>query len=395
MDADSTHYKNPADKPVYLQTNLQIIFGVTLMSVLGVSSITPAFPSIVQELNISAKSIGLLITAFTLPGVLLTPILGVLADRFGRKVILVPAMFLFALAGGACGFVRDFHLLLLLRFVQGIGGASLGSLNVTIIGDLYSDRRRAAAMGYNASVLSVGTASYPAIGGALALLGWYYPFFLPFLAFPLGLIVLFGLNNPEPKNEQKMGEYLSKAWQSIRQSQVIVLFIASIITFIILYGPFLTYFPILAGHDFHASSLVIGLLMSSMSLSTAITSSQLGKLTRRYSKRTLLQAAFAFYGVGLLIMPLIPNIWLFLIPTLIFGIGHGINIPSIQTLLAELAPLEYRAAFMSLNGMVPRLGQTLGPVIMVPIFVGWGIGGVYSTGAGLAVLMISLLVVLK
>jgi len=395
MTADSTQHQNSADKPIYFHKNLQIIFGVTLMSVLGVSSITPAFPTIVQELNISAQSIGLLITAFTLPGVLLTPILGVLADRFGRKIILVPALFLFALAGGACGFVRDFHLLLLLRLIQGIGGASLGSLNVTIIGDIYSDHRRATAMGYNASVLSIGTASYPAIGGALALLGWYYPFFLPFLALPLGLVVLFGLNNPEPKNEQKMGEYLREAWQSIKQNQVIVLFIASIITFIILYGPFLTYFPILTGHEFHASSLVIGLLMSAMSLSTAITSSQLGKLTRRYSKRTLLRAAFACYGVGLLIMPFIPNLWLFLIPTIIFGIGHGMNIPSIQTLLAELAPLEYRAAFMSLNGMVLRLGQTLGPVIMVPIFAGWGITGVFWTGTGLTVVMIFLLRALK
>lgn len=382
-------------KPIYLDANLQIIFGVTLMAVLGVSSITPAFPKIVQELNISALAIGLLITVFTFPGVLLTPVLGVLADRSGRKRILVPSLMLFGIAGGACAFARNFNLLLIFRFFQGIGAASLGSLNVTIIGDLYSGNERTTAMGYNASILSAGTASYPAIGGALAMLGWYYPFILPFTAIPLGLLVLFSLKNPEPENDQIFKEYLSNAWQSIKNRQVVVLFIASVITFIILYGSYLTYFPILIGHSFSASPFIIGLIMSSMSLTTAFTSLQLGKLAKAYSKKTLLKAAFVLYALALVIIPFIPKLWLLLIPTVIFGIAHGMNIPSIQTLLAGLAPIEYRAAFMSINGMVLRFGQTLGPVFMGTIFAIWGIDGAFHAGAGFSIAMFILLVVMR
>jgi MFS transporter, ACDE family, multidrug resistance protein len=47
------------------------------MAVLGVSSVIPAFPTIVRELNVSSGQVGLLITVFTLPGILLTPVLGV------------------------------------------------------------------------------------------------------------------------------------------------------------------------------------------------------------------------------------------------------------------------------------------------------------------------------
>jgi len=168
---------------LYFNKNLQVIFSITLTAVLGVASITPAFPRMERDLHISAQDIGLLITVFTLPGVILTPILGVLADRIGRKKILIPALLLFGVAGTSCFFARDFQLLLVFRFLQGIGAASLGSLNVTIIGDLFEGHDRAAAMGYNASVLSIGTASYPAIGGALATIGWYYPFLLPALIY--------------------------------------------------------------------------------------------------------------------------------------------------------------------------------------------------------------------
>ncbi len=382
-------------KALYYETNLQIIFGVTLMAVLGVSSITPAFPKIVEKLNISHQSIGMLITVFTLPGVLLTPVLGVLADRFGRKRILIPSLVLFGIAGGMCAFVRDFDFLLGLRFIQGIGAASLGSLNVTIIGDLYSRNKRTAAMGYNASVLSVGTASYPAIGGLLATLGWYYPFAIPFIAVPLGLLVLFLLKNPEPKNEQRFKEYLNSAWKSLKNSRVVVLLILSALTFIILYGSYLTYFPLLVGHSFQASPFVIGMIMSLMSLATAIVSSQLGKLAKVYSKKTLIKMAFVLYALGLVLFPLVPVLWLLTIPIIFFGVGHGMNIPSIQTLLAELAPIEYRAAFMSVNGMVLRIGQTLGPVFMGLLFAVWGIDGVFYAGAAFSVLSFLLLLTVK
>jgi len=374
-----------SQKKIYRDTNLQIIFAVTLMAVLGVSSITPAFPMITQELKISPQAVGLLITVFTFPGVLLTPFLGILADRLGRKKILVPSLMLFGIAGGACAFARDFNLLLALRLFQGVGASSLGSLNVTIISDLYSGEERITAIGYNASVLSLGAASYPAIGGALAMIGWHYPFFLSIVAIPVGFLVLFSLENREPKNEQHFREYLKNAWQSIKNRRIVGLFVASTLTFIILYGSYLTYLPFLIKHSFGASTLVIGLIMASMSLTTALTSSQLGKLSKVCSKRTILKSAFILYALALVIFPLVPTIWALLLPTTIFGIAQGVNIPSIQTILAGLVPMEHRAAFMSVNGMVLRLGQTLGPLLMGIIFALWGMASVFYAGAGFSI----------
>ena len=192
-------------KPIFFDPNLQIVFGVTLIAVMGVASIAPAFPKIMQDLHISAIGVGLLITVFTLPGIFLAPVLGVLADRYGRKKILVPALILFGLAGGGCALARNFSFLLVLRFIQGIGAASLGSLNATIIGDLFQGQARTKAMGYNASILSIGTAGYPAIGGALATFGWNFPFLLPLLAVPLGFVVLLGWRAPtEPVGRSQL-----------------------------------------------------------------------------------------------------------------------------------------------------------------------------------------------
>jgi ACDE family multidrug resistance protein len=374
-------------RPCYLDANLRIIFGITLTAVMGISIFVPAFPKMVSELNISPYSVGLLISAYTLPGIVLTPILGFLADRFGRKRIIFPTLVLFGLAGGACAFVRDFNLLLALRFLQGLGATSLIPLGVTIICDIYSGDERAEAVGYNAGFVNIGHASFPFIGGAIAMLGWEYPFLLYLVAIPVGLLVMHYLKNPEPKNEQGLKEYMGRAWQGVKDRSVLGIFMASTITFVVIYGGYQTYLPILVGSSFGASSLVIGLVISCMFLIAAATSSQLGKLTRGFEIKKLLAASFILYGFGLFIIPFISNIWLLLIPTLILGIAHGVNIPVRHSLLARFAPVENRAAFLSINEVFLLLGLTSGPLLMGLIFSAWGMSSVFYAGAGLSVAM--------
>jgi MFS transporter, ACDE family, multidrug resistance protein len=92
------------------------------------------------------------------------------------------------------------------------------------------------------------------------------------------------------------------------------------------------------------------------------------------------------YFIVSLIIPHVNHLYLFLLPILIFGSAQALNIPSLQTSLANLAPDNQRGVFMSLNGTVLRIGQTLGPLI---IGIGYSIGemdGVYYLSALVALL---------
>lgn len=102
-------------RSVYKDHNLHVLWGVTLMAVLGVSSVTPAFPTIVRALGVSSGQVELLITVFTLPGIVMTPVLSVLSDRYGRKKILAPALILFGLAAAGLALLAFF---LVLAFVR-------------------------------------------------------------------------------------------------------------------------------------------------------------------------------------------------------------------------------------------------------------------------------------
>jgi len=373
---------------VLRETNLHLIFGVTLMVVMGVATISPAFPVIIRELGVTEREVGLLISCFTLPGVLFAPVVGIMADRVGRKKILVAALFLFGAAGGGCAFAGDFKLMLVLRFLQGIGATSMGTLNVTILGDLYTGKRRTAVLGYNVGVLSLGTALYPALGGGLAMLGWRYPFMLPLAALPLGVLVMVHLRNPEPDGGAGFASYIGRVAGSLGRKQALGLFTLGVVSFFILYGSYMTYFPILLDGTFGVSSFTIGLIMSTTSLATASSSALVGRFVRGVPEKRMLVLGFSLYAVSMFMFPLAASLRGFIVPTVIFGAGMGLTIPCIQSLLVDMAPLGHRAAFLSVNSLMLRLGQTLGPVLMGSVFLAGGIGTVFLSGALLAVLMI-------
>ncbi|MFX0079026.1 MAG: MFS transporter [Candidatus Hermodarchaeota archaeon] len=390
------------NESVAVSANLLIIFGTTLIAVLGVASITPAFPRMSIELGIPPEMIGLVIIVFTIPGILFTPFLGVAADRFGRRPVLAPALLLFGVAGFACVFseslsfvlgISPFLVLLVFRFFQGIGAAALGSLNVTTIGDLYKRQQRTQVMGYNVSVQSSGTAIYPAIGGFLALFGWFYPFYLPLIAIPVGLAALFKLEVPGPDENLSLGQYFTQIGTILRNRQVAGLFIVGTTVFIMLYGAIITYLPFLIITSFFVNSFIAGLVISLISIASAIVAPFASRLAHKHSMKYILLAAFPFMALGLFLIPFAPTLFLVLIPVIFFGIGMGFAMPTVQILLVRLAPMNCRAALMSLNGLVLRLGQTLGPLIMAMVLGIWALPSVYWLAALFALVLIPIILV--
>lgn len=371
-------------QPLYKDQRLHIIFGVSLIAFMGIPSITPAFPRIVQDLRVSPQNVGLLITAFTLPNTLFSPILGVLADRLGRKVILISSLMVFSFAGIACALATNFNFLLVMRFLQGTGASSLIFLNLTLIGDFYSDDERIAAMGYNAAAISAGTASYPLIGGALAVLGWNYPFLLTGLGIPMGVWVWKSLESAKPRASRNMATYLQQALRSIRGRQFVGLFVGVITTFILLCGTCMTYLPLLIQRQLNVSTFTVGLLLSVLFATVTLVSSQFSRLVRICSQILLVQLSFLLYAAALAMMPWSQDMGTFLIPVVIYGIALGIGLPSIQSLLTELTPPECRAAVMSLNGAVLGLGQALGPILLGLVYRLWKLEYVFFAGAAFA-----------
>jgi predicted MFS family arabinose efflux permease len=246
-------------------------------------------------------------------------------------------------------------------------------------------------MGYSTMVLSVGTAMFPLAGGLLGDLGWRYPFFMSLSAIPLALLVQLYLHNPEPQGTEGFRAYVRATLSALLTAKAIAILLLTFLTSLILFGPFVTYLPVVLGRKFHVSSATIGFVVSTASIFTFLASSQVGRLSARGGMRvSILRAAFLLYLSAMLIVPLEWELWMFLIPVALFGAGMGLNTPIRVSLLGELAPMRNRASIMSVNNMSLRTGQTVSPVAMGVVAAGLGLDAVYLVGACLALMMLLL-----
>jgi MFS transporter, ACDE family, multidrug resistance protein len=105
-----------------------VILSITLTGILANVLVTPVAPDIAKDFGVGATGVGLVLGSATAPGILLAPIIGVLADRYGRRSVVVPCLTVFGIAGGLAAFAPTFPILLALRFLQGCGAAGLINL---------------------------------------------------------------------------------------------------------------------------------------------------------------------------------------------------------------------------------------------------------------------------
>ena len=381
--------RSSADRTPLNRAALRLVFGITLMVTMGISSILPVLPQMAHAFGIPVEGSWRIIAAFALPGLVFIPFVGVLADRYGRKRVLVPALVLFALGGVACMVAQSYAELLFWRIVQGAGSAPLGLLYNTIIADTWEGEDRVRAMSANAMVLGLGTAASPALGGALGMLHWKLPFVLPLCA--LG-VALMAARTPlkNPGAETGLREYFRATLSCIGERRTLALLGMTLLTFIMLSGPIITCFPMLAELAFKASPLESGCIIAAASLAAGLAAWTLPRLYRRFSTRALLLAAMALYAVAFAAISLTPSLWLLVVPIAVYGFAQGLNIPLVSTLLTGQAPDAQRASLMAANAILLRLGQNIGPSVFGTLAALYGPGTAIALGGVVALAMAAL-----
>lgn len=354
-----------------------IIFGITLIVVLGVAGLTPVLPLIKETFDVTEQQIGLFIAFFNIPAIFLTPIFGILADRYGRKKFLVPLLFLCAISGVLSGFTNDFNVLLFLRLLNGVGAAALGALNITLIGDLFNGEERLKVISYNEIAANLGFALFPVFVGLLALLSWRFPFFLFILAVPIAIFTLIYLEDSKHEKTESFKGYFSELFRTLKDFKILLIYLAGFSTFFFFSGAYSTYFPFLLENNFGFTPLITGFLMMIVSFSAAVTSSQIVKLNKRFTGKWLLTLSYLFFGFALLSMMLSKNVIGLIISLILYGIGHGINLPSLHLLTIDLTNQKSRGAAISFREVCFKISGSISPIMMGWLYSVSGLNLIY------------------
>ncbi|WP_152054089.1 MDR family MFS transporter [Tautonia marina] len=193
MSADVEGEAEPSPSSGEAQFPNRRIITVALMLAMAVAAmeqtvVSPAMPTIIAKFN-GVEIYALVFSAYLLASTITTPLYGKLADRLGRKRVLLFGLGVFALGSMLSGLSRSMPELIAMRTLQGIGAGAVAPIVITLLGDLYSLEERARVQGLFSAVWGISSIAGPALGGVLTdHLSWRWVFFV---SVPFGLISMF------------------------------------------------------------------------------------------------------------------------------------------------------------------------------------------------------------
>ena len=138
-----------------------------VMMVLDVMIVSVALPSLQRELHLSPAGLEWVVSAYALALAALIPTGGALGDHFGRKRVFMSGVALFMLASVGCALSVSGGMLIGFRVIQGIGGAVMSSLTLSLITEVYPPEARTGPIGLWAAVSGLAVAGGSVIGGLL------------------------------------------------------------------------------------------------------------------------------------------------------------------------------------------------------------------------------------
>jgi EmrB/QacA subfamily drug resistance transporter len=184
-----SHYRNrriEMERPRTLWTF--VITSLALfMVVLDNLVVSTALPVIRTDLNASLEELEWTVNAYTLTFAVLLLTGAALGDRFGRRRVFVAGLTLFTVASAAAALAPTADALIFARAIQGIGGAIVTPLTLTILSDAFPRERRGLAIGAWSGIAGLAVASGPLVGGAVVDgISWQWIFWLNV---PIGILL--------------------------------------------------------------------------------------------------------------------------------------------------------------------------------------------------------------
>jgi MFS family permease len=183
---------------LYPRTALVVLTALNLLNYIDRSVLFAVQPLVQVEFHRSDADFGLLTSAFFLFYMFAAPLMGPLADRYSRRLIIVMGAFLWSGATLLTAATHSFQTLLIRHTLVGIGEASFVTISPTLVADLFPEQKRGRILGVFYLAIPVGTALGYIIGGNLGpRFGWRSPFYVASIpGFVLALLLLF---IPEPE----------------------------------------------------------------------------------------------------------------------------------------------------------------------------------------------------
>lgn len=379
-------------KEISWKDNLRIAWFGCFLTGASISLVVPFMPIFVEQLGIEGDQVafysGLAISVSAISAAFVSPVWGILADKYGRKPMMIRAGLAMTITMGGLAFVPNVFWLLFLRFLNGVFTGFVPNATALIASQVPKDRS-GYALGTLSTGVVAGTLTGPFVGGFIAeIFGIRNVFLLvgSFLFLAAILTILFIKENFQPVPKEKALP-TKELFTSVKYPYLLFnLFATSFVIQVAAQsvGPILALYIRDLGQKENLL-FVSGLIVSSMGLSSMMSSGVMGRLGDKVGNHRLLIVAQAYSALIYLLCanastPLELGIYRFL-----FGLGTGALVPGINALLSRMTPKAGISRVFAFNQVFFYLGGVIGPLAGSVVAEQFGYHSVfYATAACVA-----------
>jgi DHA1 family multidrug resistance protein-like MFS transporter len=353
--------------------------------------ILPFLPLYLREIGVTPDSAvifwsGALVTSTGISLAIFSPIWGALADRHGRKVMVLRSLLVGGVIIALMGLVQNVGQFLVLRILQGVFTGTIAA-STALVASIVPRDRMAASMGQLQTSVYVGIAAGPVLGGLIAqAVGIRGTFFVAgAMLFASGLLVWqFVHEHYTPPSTMKRPGFFETLGIGLRSRTLmplmVTLFLVQLSTAIV--------FPILPLYVEHLSSatdpvkLYAGLAYGATAVFSALAAVSYSRLVDRNGYRRIL--IYACFGAALFYLPqaFAQNIGQFLLLRAGLGIFFGVLIPAANAIVALVTPPEFRGSAYGLTSSATAVGNAIGPLLGSTLAASFGYPSVFLATAG-------------
>ena len=347
----------------------RILVAATFIDRLGGGLIFPFLALYVaQRFNVGMTQIGFLFGTWSISSLIGSTIGGALADKFGRKFILIFGLLFSAGTALFMGFVNEFRVFYLVAIFAGVFSDIGHPAQQAMVADLLKGDQRSEGFSLLRVVANLAVTIGPAIGGLLAGVSYLLLFILDACASTITAVIVLK-TIPETKPERSADHPAESLLASLAgygkvvKDRFFMAFILASIIMIIVYAQMYSTLSVYLFkiHDIPAKGF--GFIMSMNAAMVVLFQFWITRKIKNFQPLLLMIAATVLYGIGFSMFGFVGSFGLFMLAMAIITIGEMVHIPTSQALVAYFAPEDMRGRYMAAFGFSWAIPNAVAPIL--------------------------------
>ncbi len=360
------------------------LLSVAMLTVLAGAIVSAGLPGMQQHFSSHPRVdtfVRLVVTLPALAVALIAPGLGLVADKVGRKRLLVWSLALYVISGTSGLYLQSLESILVGRFLLGVAVAGSMTAASTIVGDLFNGESREKFLGIQGASMSLSGVVFLPAGGILAdRFGWHAPFVMYLAAVPILIAVILVLVETSAESRASKASLDNEIVGPYKLKVAAIALVVGVLSASFYLVP--VQLPFLVVHDLGSSKSIAGLLAGLSVSCGAITSFNYSRIVRVVGPAGMFVTSGLLMGGGWIAVGLNSQRWSILVVGLVIGgLGVGMYMANSVAWSMRLSPAAVRGRVVGLVTAAVFFGQFISPILAAPLidgvyvaraFVTWG-----------------------